>query len=81
MHGFLTFNPHGGVEHGAPRINAWEMLTVRDTIRTFHGTTLAPYCAIPEDREIRIESPSLSFLSRPSFTDLLGLIEKYEYRV
>jgi hypothetical protein len=81
MHGFLTFNPHGGVEHGAPRINLWEMLTVRDTIRTFHGTTLAPYCAVPKDREILIEWPTLSFLSRPSFTDLLDLIEKWEYRI
>jgi hypothetical protein len=79
-HGLLTFDRNGGIGRGATTINPHELLSLRETVMTCHGTTLDAYCAPSKSGDIAMAAPTLSLLRQPWFGTILELIEKYEAR-
>jgi hypothetical protein len=80
-HGLLTPDPVGHLGTGAPKIDIWEVATVRETLTTYHGTTLEIYCTDTAGQPVTLAPLPLPALMTPSFDDLLTLIDQYEKRL
>jgi len=80
-HGLLTFAEHGAVHAGAEIVNLWEVVKVRDDMRSYHNTDLGNYATIAEDATIGYTSPTLSLLLQPSFDALMKLMKDYAWKL
>jgi hypothetical protein len=79
--GMLTPNPNGIVTSGAKKIDIWEVLTMRETATTYHGTTLDMYCTGGEGKPVTLEPLPLPALMADTFDDLVAFVAQYESRL